>query len=67
MEETTPELLLKVDPRNLLAENELKRLLGKNFGRPESKRLEKSHRTVTGKIVKIKPNWPPLKHTGFLC
>lgn len=65
MRDSTHERLLKVDPRNLLPETELKKVLGKGFGRPEEKRFEKAHRIMIGKIVKVKPNWPPLRHTGL--
>ncbi|KAH7728319.1 Hc38 [Aphelenchoides avenae] len=59
--------LLKVDVRNLNADNELKRLLGKTFGAAATgnTRQTRVHR-AGGRVVKAKPHWAPLRQTGLL-
>lgn len=64
------EALMKIDVRNLSADNELRKLLGKSFGRamdadqrinPANNRF---YRPVRSRLVKANPNWPPLSQIG---
>uniref|UniRef100_A0A1I8AKY5 Transcription factor 25 n=1 Tax=Steinernema glaseri TaxID=37863 RepID=A0A1I8AKY5_9BILA len=53
---------LAVDAQGVNAENEMKRLLGKAFGAASGGNNSKRRNAtfVPGRIVKAKPNWPPL-------
>ncbi|KAI1711067.1 transcriptional repressor TCF25 domain-containing protein [Ditylenchus destructor] len=61
-------VLLKIDPRSLNPDNELRKLLGKAFGgAPENQQRVggRMHRSLPGRMVKAKPEWPRLQQLGL--
>ncbi|KAI1730667.1 transcriptional repressor TCF25 domain-containing protein [Ditylenchus destructor] len=61
-------VLLKIDPRSLNPDNELRKLLGKAFGgAPENQQRVggRVHRSLPGRMVKAKPEWPRLQQLGL--
>lgn len=63
--------LMRIDVRNLSADNELRKLLGKSFGRSIDATQQgdfinnRSYRTVRSRLVKLGLNWPPLTKIGI--
>uniref|UniRef100_A0A915DBJ9 Uncharacterized protein n=1 Tax=Ditylenchus dipsaci TaxID=166011 RepID=A0A915DBJ9_9BILA len=65
--------LMKIDPRSLNPDNELRKLLGKAFAgntAPDNNNLRIAqagrsvHRVIPGRMVKAKPEWPPIRQLG---